>query len=75
MKKLLFSLIFLILALPLAAQEIDFINNEANRIVLNGDNWSSLKKALKSPKSWNDGKFQLVQIGAGVDEEPRLPMV
>ncbi len=63
MKKLLFSLIFLILALPLAAQEIDFINNEANRIVLNGDNWSSLKKALKSPKSWNAGKFQLVQIG------------
>ncbi len=63
MKKLLFSLIFLILALPLVAQEIDFINNEANHIVLNGDNWSTLKKALKSPKSWTDGKFQLVQIG------------
>ena len=63
MKKFLFSLIFLILALPLAAQEIDFINNEANHIVLNGDNWSTLKKALKSPKSWTDGKFQLVQIG------------
>ena len=63
MKKLLFYLIFLILALPLVAQEIDFINNEANHIVLNGDNWSTLKKALKSPKSWTDGKFQLVQIG------------
>ena len=63
MKKLLFYLIFLILALPLVAQEIDFINNEANHIVLNGDNWSTLKKALKSSKSWTDGKFQLVQIG------------
>ena len=53
----------LLFSLPLVAQEIDFINNEVNRIQLNGDNWSALKKALKSPKSWTEGKFQLVQIG------------
>ncbi len=49
--------------LPVLAQEIDFINNDANRIELNGDDWSAMRKALKSPKSWTDGKFQLVQIG------------
>jgi lysophospholipase L1-like esterase len=63
LRPLLPLILLLLFSLPLAAQEIDFINNDANRIVLNGDDWSALRKALKSPKSWHDGKFQLVQIG------------
>lgn len=63
MKQLFFTLAFALLALVVPAQEIDFINNEANHIVLNGDNWTALRKALKSPKQWQGGKFQLVQIG------------
>lgn len=53
----------MLMALAGGAQEIDFVNNEANRIVLNGDNWTALTKALKTPKSWSGGKFQLVHIG------------
>lgn len=63
MKKLLLTLLLICLLLPMAAQEIDFINNNANRIALNGDDWSELRRALKAPKQWTDGKFQLVQIG------------
>ena len=63
LRNLLLSLLIALAMLPLGAQEIDFVNNEANRIALNGDDWSPLRKALKSPKSWSDGKFQLVQIG------------
>lgn len=62
-KQIFITWLMVLMAMSLTAQEIDFVNNEANRIVLNGDNWTQLRKALNSPKSWNDGKFQLVHIG------------
>ena len=53
----------LVLALPVLAQNYDFVADSVNCIELNGDDWSTLRKALKNAKSWNDGKFQVVQIG------------
>ena len=59
----LIALMLLVLALPVLAQNYDFVADSVNCIELNGDDWSTLRKALKNAKSWNDGKFQVVQIG------------
>lgn len=45
------------------AQSYEFINYDANHIILNGDNWSSLRKALANPKALPNGKFQVVHLG------------
>lgn len=45
------------------AQEIDFINSEANHIALNGADWSALRQSLSNPKKWTDGKWQAIHIG------------
>ena len=45
------------------AQEIDFISDDANRIVLNGADWSALRTSLSKPSGWHGGKWQVVQIG------------
>ena len=59
----LIALMLLVLALPVLAQNYDFVADSVNCIELNGDDWSTLRKALKNAKSWNNGKFQVVQIG------------
>ena len=57
-------LLMLVLLMQVAwSQEIDFINEGANRIILNGDDWSDLRSSLNNPKSWTGGKWQVVQIG------------
>ena len=61
--KLSFLLLLTLFIQVVAAQEIDFINETANRIILNGDDWSDLRSSLKNPKSWNGGKWQVVQVG------------
>lgn len=60
-----FLLLTLLLAVApiIAAQEIDFINENANVIILNGDDWSALRRSLANPRSWKDGKWQVVQVG------------
>ena len=64
MKRLLHIAILLLAgALSMLAQEIDFINNEVNHIIMNGDDWSDMRRSLKNPKSWGGGKWQVVQIG------------
>lgn len=60
---LLFIALPLLAAIATGAQEIDFINEAANRIILNGDDWGGLRRSLASPKSWKGGKWQVVQVG------------
>lgn len=45
------------------AQTLDFIDTEANHIIMNGDNWSHLRKELANLDDLQDGKFQILQIG------------
>ncbi|MBR1804395.1 MAG: hypothetical protein IJ775_05785 [Muribaculaceae bacterium] len=64
MKRLLHIAILLLAgALSMLAQEIDFINNEVNHIIMNGDDWGDMRRSLKNSKSWTGGKWQVVQIG------------
>lgn len=60
---LLFIALPLLAAIAIGAQEIDFINEAANRIILNGDDWGGLRRSLANPKSWKGGKWQVVQVG------------
>lgn len=61
--KLSLLLLLMLFAKVVVAQEIDFINESANRIIFNGDDWSDLRTSLKNPKSWYGGKWQVVQVG------------
>lgn len=63
MKKILFFTLLLFVVLSNRAQEIDFLNVDANHIVFNGDDWSALRQSINSVKTWTGGKFQLVHIG------------
>ena len=64
MKRLLhISLLLFACAMSAVAQEIDFINNEVNHIIMNGDDWGDMRRSLKNTKSWTGGKWQVVQIG------------
>ena len=63
MKRLFTIIIILLACLNVGGQEIDFINNDANHIIFNGDDWGDLRRSLGNSKSWSDGKWQVVHIG------------
>lgn len=45
------------------AQTLDFINADANHIIMNGDNWASLRSRLSDIENLPEGKFRILQIG------------
>ncbi len=45
------------------AQEIDFIRSDLNHIIMNGDDWSGLRRDLKRVSRSHDGKFAVLHIG------------
>ncbi len=63
LKKITTFIITVLTLMSASAQEIDFINDEANHIVLNGADWDALRTSLTTPQSWQDGKWQVVHIG------------
>ncbi len=56
-------LVMLLAAVSVAAQELDFINERANHIALNGADWGALRASLKQPRQWPGGKWSVVHIG------------
>ena len=53
----------LLVALGAAAQELDFLNEHANHITLNGADWGPLRSSLGQPRRWLGGKWSVVHIG------------
>ncbi len=45
------------------AQEIDFIRTDLNHITMNGDDWSDLRREIKSVSRSRSGKFSVLHIG------------
>ncbi len=45
------------------AQTLDFVNTDANHIIMNGDNWERLRSELADVNKLPEGKFQILQIG------------
>lgn len=63
MKTILFALVATLAVGVMGAQEINFINLEANHITMNGADWSVLRRALPRPGDKQATKFHVIQIG------------
>lgn len=58
-----------------SAQALDFLNTEANRIMMNGDDWSGLANELAGLELLPDSKFQILQIGDSHIQAGHIPAV
>lgn len=60
--RLLFSALIAFTGVYAQAQSLDYINADANHIIMNGENWSQLRRCLAETANGN-GRFSILQIG------------